>query len=378
MRTVRPPDHTAGSEPALTFDQLRATLVELQPTLLAREGFTAVFGPELWLWSWVTEVLVGMPNEESPRRYIDHDGIESGPGFLLRLAIWSALADSRPPLSMGNEGWDETVQKNAEQEPNTRELLTNKTSVLAYLAFPLLEGVTKLRCSDYVDLNGNVRQRFKVGTREYDPAKPTAKRVSSLKDLLWLLHDYMADADEKHALESIRKSIHAATGTDAFEQIYRWRNSQAHGSESLRAIGYTVYNLALLIGLHGIRERYDEIREDAQAFFVEVAEIVRRGTSYWTPWHYYPPHWRDSPPGAGLLLDGLVTASRGYSGMTSPGGASGSVVKVRVLAPQLQELPQGFHEVVANGPLLVPVRVRWPQPTRAVLPAGTNPSSRCA
>jgi hypothetical protein len=305
MRTVRPSGHAPGTEPNLTFDQLRAALVEVQPTLLAPEGFTAVFGNEPWLWSWVTEVLVGAPTTDSPRRYIEIDELHSGPGFLLRLAIWTALADSRPPLSMDKDAWKEMVRKKTEEdEPNACEMLGNKTSILAYLSFPLLEGVTKLRCNDYVDLNGTVRQSFEVEGKPYDPANPRANRVSNLKHLLWLLHDYVANADEKQALKSIRDSIHEAIGTEAFEQIYSWRNSQGHGSESLRAIGFTVYNLALLVGLHGIRERYDEIREDARAFFGEVAEIVGRGSPYFTPWHYYPPHWRQVPPGLAYFSTG--------------------------------------------------------------------------
>jgi hypothetical protein len=78
MRTVRPPNHSPGSEPSLTFEQLRAALVEVQPTLLAPEGFTAVFGNEPWLWSWVTEVLVGAPNPDLPRRYIEMDELGGG------------------------------------------------------------------------------------------------------------------------------------------------------------------------------------------------------------------------------------------------------------------------------------------------------------
>jgi hypothetical protein len=202
---------------------------------------------------------------------------------------------------MDSDACKEMVRKKIEEdEPNARQMLGNKTSILAYLSFPLLEGVTKLRCNDYVDLNGTVRQSFNVANRQYDPAN----RVSSLNHLLWLLYDCVADADEKQALESLRESIYRAKGTDAFEQIYIWRNSQAHGSESLREIGYTVYNLALLVGLHSIQERYDEIREDARAFFAEVAEIVGRGTPYFTPWHYYPPHWRQIPPGLAYFSTG--------------------------------------------------------------------------
>ncbi len=271
-------------------------MVELQPTLLGPEGFTAVFGNELWLWSWTTEVLVGVPNSDSPRRYIEIDDLNSGPGFLLRIAARTALAESRPPNAPGKEAWKEMMQRKLEGDPNSREMLSNKTSILAYLAFPLLEGLTKMRCSAYVDLNGRVVAPFQANNRPYDPVQ-RPNRINSLQDLLWLLHSEVADADERAALESIRASILQATGMDAYEQVYRWRNSSLHGAESLRAIGYTVYNLALLVGLHGIQRRYEEIRDDAHAFFAEVAGIIQSGVPYFTPWHYYPPYWEASPPG---------------------------------------------------------------------------------
>jgi hypothetical protein len=230
--------------------------------------------------------------------------LNSGPGLLLRLAIWTALADSRPPPSMDKDALKEMMRKKIDEgEPNAREMLSNKTSILAYLSFPLLEGMTKLRCSDYVNLDGTVRQSFTVDDTPYGATKGK-KRVNSLHDLMRLLHDYVADADEKQVLDSIRDSICQATGTDAYRQIYDWRNSHAHGVASLRGIGYTVYNLALLVSLHGIRDCYEEIRDDARTFGADVAERVGHGFSEFMPWHYYPPHWRDIPPGLAYLSTG--------------------------------------------------------------------------
>ncbi|HEU5372853.1 MAG TPA: hypothetical protein VFU51_10735 [Gaiellaceae bacterium] len=294
MRTIHPSNHSPGSEPALSFDQLRSSLVDLQPTLLSTDGLAVVFGHELWLWSWVTELLVGVPSPGSPRRYIEGDDLHGGPGTLLRLSIWTALADCRPPLSLDKHARKEETSKKLEEEPNAQQLVGSRTSILTYLSFPLLEALTKLRCCDHVSLDGRALQRFTVDDETYGPGK----RVSGLKHLLLLLSEHVASPTEKEALESIRSSIQVARGIDGFKQISAWRNSQAHGSESLQAIGYTVYNLALLVGLHGIQDRFDDIREDARAFIAELLEIeAHHNSPRFTPLHYYPPHWRKSLPG---------------------------------------------------------------------------------
>ena len=305
MRSVGPSRHVPWSEPNLSFDELRASLVELQPTLLGPEGFTAVFGNELWLWSWTTEMLIGVPWPESPPRLLNPLETESGPGTLLRLAAWTALADCRPKPAMDKEAWQEAMRKKyVEAEPNARQMVSNNTSVLAYLSFPLLEGLTKLRCSDYVDLDGQCVQAFSICGTQYDPIQ-RPNRVNNLEHLLWLLQDEVADTDERSALEAIRSAIAHAEAMDAYTCIFRWRNSQAHGVRALRRIAYTVYNLALLIGLHGIQGPYEAIRNDHRNFLDDQIRSAFPGERpHFMDLHYYPPYWEDIPPGMHYFATG--------------------------------------------------------------------------
>src|SRR2546423_576612 len=85
------------------------------------------------LWAWCTEILVGPEGKL-------FDANERELQTLTGLACRSSLAGVSPP---GVRGFELSKRRYELMEPNARELVTHSHDVLAYLAFPVLEGTLK-------------------------------------------------------------------------------------------------------------------------------------------------------------------------------------------------------------------------------------------
>ncbi len=273
---------------SLSHTELRAVAVGLTTVLLLPGMTTVIDEDHLLFWSWCGELLAGP--------HWTYFGKDKREDFelreLLSLAVHATLSsravtgDRGPLLTMN---------------VHLRELAAyGPSQLLTYLSFPVLEGILKKECRQYVDHAGTVLNPFQVPGRtggnhvQYVTASSGAGRKTecrSLRDLLWLLHEKVASPGLKDDLDTIGEHIRDsfATPTEGgFGVLYRWRNSSAHGSESLETVGGTVLSVALVIAIHALASEYENVRS-------LLASLIERNLSAWQQGQprptssFYPP-----------------------------------------------------------------------------------------
>jgi len=187
------------------------------------------------------------------------------------------------------ESMEQRVQKKSIPF-HMREMAMKAHLILAYLSFPLLEGVAKKTCSVYVDYDGTVRRPFSVPNVSGKPRQyVTGDRCSSLRDLMHLLHVQVAPPCLAAALDDYCRHIRGLNpAVEPFDLLYTWRNSSLHGHGSYPTIGGTVFNIAILILLDHVADSYGTLRDDV---WKRVQwELQAPGQpDYRSPWSYYPP-----------------------------------------------------------------------------------------
>jgi hypothetical protein len=253
--------------------------------VLLRPGFnTFIDQDHFWLWAWCGELLL------SPRAEIfSHEQHEIK--TLFEMSIRSSLACCRKPTANCEE-WEEQNRISDLQPHHSKYFLYNSHVVLAYLVFPLLEAVIKRACSAYVDFDGSVISGFQVPNRagqprSYDPSGPYYERqCSSLRDLLFLLFNQVAESDLRDSLVIFKSHLSSLDSTaDPFDLIYQWRNQSLHGSTNFQTIGGTLLNLSLLIALSEIKQNFENHRN-------KILEHCRweASSGHRSPWSFYPPY----------------------------------------------------------------------------------------
>ncbi|TGE37507.1 hypothetical protein E4K67_12190 [Desulfosporosinus fructosivorans] len=270
----------------LAFEETQAACIGLTHVLLLKGMNTIIDMDHLVYWSWMGEVLSSkdtgyfLPEEYSIQK-------------LFEIVIRATLAGIRLPVHDRQE-WEEQIRIGELTEFNTRELVTNKSRVQTYLVFPLLEAVIKKACFKYVDYSGKVVSNFSVIKKDghkvdYVPSGRGKKACSSLRDLLCLLYNEVADSDLKTQITLVRKYISELDDQeDPFDLIYRWRNSSLHGETSYPTIGGTLLNLVLLIALAQIRQNFESVR--AKVLDKVKWELQSHNyTKHRSPWSFYPP-----------------------------------------------------------------------------------------
>lgn len=268
----------------LNYKEMQAACIGLTRVLL-HKGLNAIVDfDHLFFWSWSAEVLL-----HSDLKYFSEDEREIRE--LFKTTIRSTLAGVNPPVS-NKEEWEKQRKKDEFVEFNTEQLIMKKSLITAYLVFPLLEAVLKKTCKKYVDYSGKARTDFSVpngygGSRTYGTSGRTY--CSSLRDLLFLLYNNVANDNLKEKLTFIREHISELSGEkDPFSLIYDWRNSSLHGETNFPTIGGTLLNLVILIALNEIKDIYNQFRE-------KVLEKVQwEMQSYKLAGHR--PHWSFYPP----------------------------------------------------------------------------------
>jgi hypothetical protein len=192
---------------------------------------------------------------------------------------------------------------------------------LSYICFPFLETVARRACPAFIDSNGIVLQSF---PRLNGGSYTVTKRCSNVADVLRLLRNQVAGADLQADLDEVLNHVRAIDGsTDGYETVYVWRNSSLHGEQIRSVIGSTVYSLALLIELDGIKGQYNQHRDDAWRHAQRFMRWSKESNQFPRPaWSFYP-----------FVLISPATAKR----HTSRGS----------LLPSCQE-PAGVHSPVAS------------------------------
>jgi len=303
----------------LDHEQIRAACIGLSSVLLLPGLNTVIDQDHQWFWSWCAELLC-----RSGSSYFSSESdreLRATVGLCCRAALAGVYRNDR-------DGWERQRDQSKNMEHNARAWVQGAHTALAYLAFPLLEGIVKKHCARYVGMDGRVVEAFEVaridGTARpyrvgqpcsslrdmlwllYDRVASEAARIdgrarpyrvgqpcSSLRDMLWLLYDRVASEELRHDLDEqrIHLGAFASESEDGFEVLYRWRNSSLHGEASLSTIGGTVLSTALLISISALQAEYESVRASAVDGVRREAMSAASGIDYRSPWSYYPPYF---------------------------------------------------------------------------------------
>lgn len=263
----------------LDHDAMCSAFIGLSKVLLRPGLNTIIHQDHFGIWSWCGELLLSPRAQLFP---LDQHEIKS----LFETALHSALAGCRRPTT-SKEEWQEQNRINDLQPHHAKQLLLKSSTVLAYLAFPLLEAVLKRACSAFVSLDGLVVSSFTVPKRRGNPRQYDPQHLcSSLRDLLLLHYTSVAGPKLKALLNSFRGHIALLDGTqDPFDLIYSWRNQSLHGSTNFQTIGGTILNVALLISLFEIEQDFERRRLLALEHCRWEAQSPHK-----SPWSFYPPY----------------------------------------------------------------------------------------
>ncbi|AXE92524.1 hypothetical protein CUJ90_09325 [Paraburkholderia terricola] len=269
----------------IDFDALCASIVGLTKVVLLLGLNTVVDADHQLLWSWCAEALLCHRAEvfQAEQRELRQ---------LLATAIHCALAGSRNP-NLRPSDWQRENLISQLQSIHTQELAANSFLSLVYLAFPLLEGLLKLRCAAFVDMSGKVLAHFDVPKRggeprrvkEYGLERPRDRQCNSIRDLLVLYRAEVAGDAVARCLDDIFARLEQLEEKPGPDALADWRNSSLHGARSFPTIAGTVMGCALLVAIDGIAGRYDDLRQVALEGVIRRQQMPRRfGDSFYPPW----------------------------------------------------------------------------------------------
>ncbi|HEX2825295.1 MAG TPA: hypothetical protein VHP37_03020 [Burkholderiales bacterium] len=223
----------------LTYSELRAACVGLLRVLTFGQMITVVDRDHLLLWTWIGDLVLYSGDPAIPRFFgVEETEIRE----LFTSALCASFADVAQPAAPTSEEWTRWRQvRQAMVPPALDQFLSRRHLILAYLSFPLLEALLKKAAARYISYAGRVKSEWDaptispLGILDSSNMRRRIYKVgstcSSLRDLLFLVFERVADADLRQDLDDIRAHLAEFDGTsiDAFERLYRWRNSSLHG-----------------------------------------------------------------------------------------------------------------------------------------------------
>jgi hypothetical protein len=263
----------------LDHESLMASILGLSRVLLLPGLNTIVVQDHFGLWSWCGEIIVGSRSE-----YFSHEEHEIK--SLFQASIRASLANCKKPVRSREE---HQLQSEAEQKlpHHARYFLYDSSLVLAYISFPLLESTLKRVSSTYLDMDGTVKFAFQVLNRTGKPRKyKTESQCSSIRDVLFLVYENIADSELKILLDEFRAHISSLDASqDPFDLIYSWRNQSLHGKTNFQTIGGTLLNLSLVLCVYSLKDNYEQLRASV------VSQLEREAAhEHKSPWSFYPPY----------------------------------------------------------------------------------------
>lgn len=268
----------------LTIKELEVCCIELTQLLLLSGMNTIISEDHQWFWAWIGEIVndrnINYFNKENEREIKE----------LFSICIRSTLAGIEKPPRDHEEALERfNYRREYPLENNLNELNLNKSLILSYISFPLLEGILKKFCNEYVLLSGKVIKDFKVVRGSgYNKFYRNGESINSIQDLLLLAIQIVGDIhlveDLNIILEHIAR-LDKGNTNDPCKIIYNWRNSSLHGETNYSTIGGTILNIAIIIILHSIEEEYSK---NLSNILDKVMWTIR--TNCMTSWDFYPPY----------------------------------------------------------------------------------------
>jgi hypothetical protein len=268
----------------LNFNESRAACIGLTQVLIHKRYTVYIDDDHFLFWAWMGDILLARINT-----YFD----EYDPNIKELFAATIRIATVPSTL-----GYLHALQ---EKGLTTYSLDSLKHCVTGsslyahtYLSFPLLEAVIKKKCCDFLEKDGRVKKEFKVPNKEggrdigYAPAdKKSKNKCSSIRDMLFLLYEYVSDKELKVDIDQIRgKLVSLESEKDGFDVIGKWRNTSLHGQGVLNAVGGTLLNIAVLITLHDQKDSYEKYR----SYALKSTKFNEPHIGIRPPWIFYPPY----------------------------------------------------------------------------------------
>lgn len=266
----------------LDFHELISAGVGLAKNLLLK-GLNTIIVPDYFhFWSWSAEIILD-----------PHDSFfikdESDLRDLFQILVRSGLSNPIPPTN--NYAFHSLLKRVSDlTEFNSKQLLQNCHKIMVYLGFPLLEGICKKMCLEYIDYDGTVKKDFKVPINNPIRSYQAGEKCSNLGHLLYLLQSIVATKELSEVLTELYKHIEQfGDGKPGYQVIFNWRCASLHGEATYPTIGGTLLSLTILICLHQTSDKYD-IKKTT------ILERIKRDYNYSlstgnrSPFEFYPPY----------------------------------------------------------------------------------------
>ena len=234
----------------MTIEELSSAIIGLAKNTL-RPFATSISGDHIALWEWAYFVI---SSDEFAGFFDNQKEIKS----LLQISLTCGLVAKGQTLDISTNN------------PVLGNYIRGKDLVLAYTVFPLLEALTKLTASTYLDCTGNVKLSFTVTKANGNIRKHDQNKIcSSLCDVLYLCQD-IGDSCLQNYLQKFQQNFVENEPTiHLYEKIYEWRNSSLHGESNYPCIGAYLLLLNLLFLLSNAKTLYTNHQEAIKARYEE-------------------------------------------------------------------------------------------------------------
>ncbi len=171
--------------------------------------------------------------------------------------------------------------------------------ILAFAAFPFLEGVTRRALPEYMDHEGRTRKSFELGENRYG----VGKTISNLSVALTLLERENQPNDLGARLSALREEISrrgaseetrtvSGENRDLYSILFKHRNSNLHGGAHIAHAGLAALLLATLISLGSLRNQFAHVCQVARTASRMQAPADPLGA--WPQWVFYPVGFTDA------------------------------------------------------------------------------------
>lgn len=169
-------------------------------------------------------------------------------GLVNDLETLFRLSSCVPIPSHVHEGGPHPEQAAWDRKGHESHTIYRAKHIAAYLSFPLLEGLIKSVCSDYIEMDGSIKQGQKI--KQYYGGYNDGNYCNRLRDLLTHLEEEYADLQLRSNLKDLRNYVgdfYDCNPNKVYKLIDNWRNTSLHGENAPDAEYGTILNLICLI-----------------------------------------------------------------------------------------------------------------------------------
>jgi hypothetical protein len=249
----------------LSLGELCTSLATSSLTVSPVKNISYTHADHIYMWSWCAQIIA------HDTEYFSME--EMNLKELVRAIVHAAKAHKHHANHPKRENYDvsfegaeafakdrwEAMEKVA--LPSTVEqYLSFQSHIVSYLSFPLLEGVLKKRCSEYIGFDGEVKKEFSISSIKKPFGKE--KMVSNLGVLLFLYFELVASEFEKKHFSLVIDHLKGfSPEKHPFWMIFDWRNQALHGQRDHQTVGGVLLSMSLLIAIASLGDRFDALRD---------------------------------------------------------------------------------------------------------------------